>query len=261
MKKNEVEKEFSTRVENPEQNQEQKAPDMNAPEKVVGEIIEANVYTPSKEEKKAYTSLLGKIDKAMVAMDKQFINMAMAIWEINKNQLFRVGYHKTIVECINEKFGFKKSTTYNFIGIVDRFCEIDAEKKKPIGLKEQWADFSVSKLTLLLKAPDEMLEEFTPDMTVKAIKGMINRAKETLIINAEAEPGPEEPVQQELDLESDSNIIDVLPEETSSFLGYFVSVEDLVNQKESFMQALSDFRRDKNFSGKNPRLSVSIVWD
>lgn len=240
----------------------------NVVEVVKGEVENNNINSCTKEEKRLFKKLCGNIDKALDHMDKEFLNIACAIWEINHKSLFRAEMYKNIVDCIKDKYGMQRSSTYAYIGIVDTFFKIDEETGHPVSIEEKWKDFSVSKLTAILSAPVEILDDFEPNMTVREIVDMINRAKEMAILEKESVEASTEQMELSMNApedgeeqEDDYDGLDVAPDEKYYRISSFLSLDELDKLKDVLSQTLNDFKSDKKFEGKKFHYEISLCWD
>ena len=98
-----------------------------------------------------------------------YLLVAYRIYEINRYRSYK-GKYKNIVEACQSELGFKKSTTYNMINIVEEFGKPDTSGfisySSLFGLEK----FSYSQLCEMLSLSYKQRLKVTPDMTVKEIR-------------------------------------------------------------------------------------------
>lgn len=89
---------------------------------------------------------------------------------------YYVNYFNNIVECCQASFGFKKSTTYNFINIVEKFSFSNGTNRssheyiKFTDFMERVKNWSYSQLVAMLSLSEKQRELVTPDMSARDIK-------------------------------------------------------------------------------------------
>lgn len=134
------------------------------------------IINPETDEK-MFISYIDKIRKEVECAADNWLHIAYYVYELNY-----FGYYKkhfdNIVDCCQANFGFKKSTTYNFINIVEQFADnVGMVKSKPklqyVGFNDffnavrQW---SYSQLVAMLSLSDKQREQATPEMSAREIK-------------------------------------------------------------------------------------------
>lgn len=122
-----------------------------------------------------------------------YLLVAYRLYEINRYRTYKPKY-KNIVEACQSELGFKKSTTYNMISIVEKFGKPDSSGfitySSLFGLEK----FSYSQLCEMLSLSDNQRLKVTPEMTVKEIREF---KKEEKVIDIFVDPiniVPVEPV-------------------------------------------------------------------
>lgn len=121
-----------------------------------------------------------------------WFNIAYYVYEMHYRCYFSSRY-ANIAECCQAEFGFKKSTTYNFIKIVENTCccthvEYDYFLEKVKG-------WSYSQLVSMLSLSDKEREKASPDMSAREIKRLKTDSKR--LENSESETVPAEIVIDE----------------------------------------------------------------
>lgn len=225
-------------------------------EEVKQEIIENDINSCTKEEKSLYKKLLNGINKALVSADKEFLKVACCIWEIDNKKLFRAGQYKNIVECIQDIYDIKKTMTYGYIAIVEKFFDKD-ENNHPTGLNENFKDFGLSQLSVMIHCPENLLEDITSDMSVRAIKDFIARSKETVV-----QEKVEENEQLEMNLPEDTeNDIDWTADEDRVFIASFDSITEMNKLEDLLNETMKQFRKDERFKKKKLTYNIFLSWE
>lgn len=176
------------------------------------------IINPPETDEEMFISYIDKIRKEVERAADNWLHIAYYVYELNY-----FGYYKkhfdNIVDCCQANFGFKKSTTYNFINIVEQFADnVGMVKSKPklqyVGFNDffnavrQW---SYSQLVAMLSLSDKQREQATPEMSAREIKRLKTDSKrlennsaessETapaeIVIDESASPAPAEVVESE----------------------------------------------------------------
>lgn len=180
----------------------------------------SKVYSPEtlKELKKRSSS----IKTALSSIDKSFENITFDLYWIYKNDAYKTMGFESIIDYAENQFGFKKSTTYNFIRLAERFGK-PCEDKNLICFDEKYKDYSSSKLSLLIDKSDSEIEsmKIKPDMSVSEIKKQIKK-HDAVSSAPDSSYNPDAPknnpdAQEELVI--DNNEVS-LPDTSSDFLDF-----------------------------------------
>ena len=119
-----------------------------------------------------------------------YLLVAYRIYEINRYCSYK-GKYKNIVEACQAELGFKKSTTYNMINIVEKFGKPDTSGfisyQSLFGVEK----FSYSQLCEMLSLSDKQRLKVTPDMTIKEIRE-IKKTETVIDIVPEPVSAPEQ---------------------------------------------------------------------
>lgn len=141
------------------------------------------IINPETDEK-MFISYIDKIRKEVERAADNWLHIAYYVYELNY-----FGYYKkhfeNIVDCCQANFGFKKSTTYNFINIVEQFADnVGMVKSKPKLQYVKFNDFfnavrqwSYSQLVAMLSLSDKQREQATPEMSAREIKRLKTDSK------------------------------------------------------------------------------------
>lgn len=149
--------------------------------------MSTEVINPETDEK-MFISYIDKIRKEVELAADNWLHIAYYVYELNY-----FGYYKkhfdNIVDCCQANFGFKKSTTYNFINIVEQFAEkrsftVGMHKLKAkaqyVGFNEFFSvvkNWSYSQLVAMLSLSDKQREQATPEMSAREIKRLKTDSK------------------------------------------------------------------------------------
>lgn len=118
------------------------------------------------------------IRKEMGRIESSFLTIAFQIYWVYDTDSFKLMGYKNIYDYAEDEFNIKKTTTHNFLCIVENFAERDENGKIIEKLIDKWKDFTVSKLTRCVALTDENRKIVTPQTTVKKLEEMIKQQKE-----------------------------------------------------------------------------------
>lgn len=180
------------------------------------------IINPPETDEEMFISYIDKIRKEVEHAADNWLHIAYYVYELNY-----FGYYKkhfeNIVDCCQANFGFKKSTTYNFINIVEQFADKTSftvgmvkskSKLQYVGFNDffnavrQW---SYSQLVAMLSLSDKQREQATPEMSAREIKRLKTDSKclennsaesseiapAEIVIDESASPAPAEVVESE----------------------------------------------------------------
>lgn len=142
------------------------------------------------------------IRKDIKECGRLYITVAYKVYELYIYGVYKEKY-KNIVECCREEFGFKKSTVYNFLGIVDKFGEKENGIVSYRSLM-RYDKFSYSQLSEMLSLSDGQRTKVTPDTTVSEIRKIKSEKK----VQTSGKK-----VEDFKVFESEPDVIEVLPEQ------------------------------------------------
>jgi hypothetical protein len=225
------------------------------------ELVKNDMVKVSVVEKNLYKKLNKQIANAYASAEKAYFQIACALYEINKKSLFRAEKYKNITDFSSTVYGMKSTQTYAYINIVETFGKIN-EDGSCTELKEEYKDFTPSKLARMVDIPVKYLSWVKPEWTVKEITEFKNNVKDDVILPAEDEA--EEGEQENLPInapEEDDSILDVSVDEDCIFVAQFNSPEDVIKYTDTMKDLLNDFTADKNFKGKKFHFEINLRWD
>ena len=94
---------------------------------------------------------------------KNFVDIAFRLNEANNYKYYEKFGYESIIDFSEHLFGFKKSSTYSFINIAQRFCS-------GMKLSPEYEKFSQSQLTEMCSLPEYLLKHVTSVMTIQDIR-------------------------------------------------------------------------------------------
>ena len=209
--------------------------------------------------KKADISRLGtleaQIKKGFQKASDAYFSIGSALWTIHHHGYYRINGFKNIADYAYERFELSKSTSNNYIRVIERFADIDGGKV--LGIQEKFRLFSCSQLVAMLTFSPELIEKVTPDMPVRKIKaigkmGMLPDDGNSIDDNTtdiaegfmEGTPLPPPDIG-----------------DGRTFLHEFASFEEILNSRDSLIMALDNMKNDEHFKGKNVRFVLELAYD
>lgn len=145
------------------------------------------------------------IKRYLTDIGNTYLLVAYRIYEMKKNESFKPLY-KNIADACESCLGFKKSTTYNMIRIVETFGSPDEHNPDRISYSSLFSasSFSYSQLCEMLSLSSSKRLEVTPDMSVKSIRSLKKAdSVPDLVVNSSSDYVPP----------ADPVIVDVPPED------------------------------------------------
>lgn len=97
-----------------------------------------------------------------------FVEIGYLLKQARDTDVLQGSGYKNIYEYAQEKYGVDKSEVSRYIRINDRFSEGGYSEV----LREQYQDFGVAKLAIMLQLPDTLNEELSPDFSKAEIQGI-----------------------------------------------------------------------------------------
>ena len=158
---------------------------------------------PVKQMKQEFTERTNVIKQEMRNIQNSFLVIGFQLHWIKENKMYKVLDYKSISEYAEKEFGIKKSTCSNFIQIIENYAERDEHGEVIESIAECYRNFSSSQLIAMIGMPEEMQQQVTPDMSVRAINRLRKGEPETPVVDApksvitktgHAEPKPAAPV-------------------------------------------------------------------
>lgn len=151
-----------------------------------------SVIKENKIRESNFNSHCEKIKNEINGIAENWFHIAYYVYEMNHFKYY-ANHYDNIVECCKAEFGFKKSTTYNFINIVkDSCCSFYVRYQDFIEKVKGW---SYSQLVSMLSLSEKDREKATPEMSAREIKRLKIDSKR--LENSESETVPAEIVIDE----------------------------------------------------------------
>jgi hypothetical protein len=142
-------------------------------EEVVEEEPEAKVLTISDlledyGNVKDYIVLIEGIQRCLSSISWSFVAIASDLYNLKRNELYKVAGYKNIYELSLAEFNFKETSTKNFINLAEKYLIIGKYGECRCELKKEYEGYSYSQLVTMLPLSD--LHNISSEMTVKEIQ-------------------------------------------------------------------------------------------
>lgn len=255
----------------------------------------AEIIKPADTDEEIFVSFIDKIRKEVERAADNWLHIAYYVYELNY-----FGYYKNhfdnIVDCCLVNFGFKKSTTYNFINIVEQFSvkksfTIGAGlvKSKPVPQFVGWNDFftavkswSYSQLVAMLSLSDKQREQATPEMSAREIKRLKTDSKRLennidvpvsasaeIVVSAETEPVVDESASTESfithshEIDELQQALDIALDDASILSVKYDSkcreLNDIITARDKALQDIDELKEQlKKLRSENLKLKAEI---
>lgn len=138
------------------------------------------IDSPLKRMKQEFTARSQIIREQMRNIQNAFITIGFQLHWIRENNMFRVLNYKNVYDYAEKEYGLKKTTCCNFISIIENYAERDENGEVIESIADCYRNYSASQLVAMLGMNEDMRQQVTPDMSVRAI----NRLRK-----GEPEPG------------------------------------------------------------------------
>lgn len=127
-----------------------------------------------------------KINKELGNISKSFLRIGFLLYEVYSKKLYKLVDYDNITQYALMEFNFKKTQTFNFINIVERFSERNEDGAvKYLTLKEDFKEYNFTQLCELLPVEDKYLCKFNPSMSCKNIRDLKKQLKEKNLVSEE----------------------------------------------------------------------------
>jgi len=110
-----------------------------------------------------------KIKDRIEKVSNDFFCIGYYLWEINHFKYYLENGYENIYEFSEKELNFKKSSTNNFILLVENFADWDSNYPK-MWIHEKYKAFGYSQLTEMLSLAPTKRELINPNMTIKQIR-------------------------------------------------------------------------------------------
>lgn len=128
------------------------------------------VESPLKLMKQEFQKRAQVIKEQMRNIQNAFITIGFQLHWIRNNNMYRVLNYKNVYEYAEKEYGIKKTTCCNFISIIENYADRDENGEVIESISGCYRNYSAGQLVAMLGMPDEMKQQVSPDMSVRAIK-------------------------------------------------------------------------------------------
>lgn len=225
-----TQEEATEEEENTEESGEEPEPE-EAPEKADGEMPEEEpenlpapamptqvIDSPLKRMKQEFSERSQIIREQMRNIQNAFITIGFQLHWIRENNMFRVLNYKNVYEYAEKEYGLKKTTCCNFISIIENYAERDENGEVIESIADCYRNYSASQLVAMLGMNEDMRQQVTPDMSVRAINRLRKGEPEPVTVATSPapveEPAPVKEPEPEKDAENPAPEEEPVPEET-----------------------------------------------
>ena len=224
---------------------------------IVTDIAKAEQLAFGKRDLRSFNSLKNVIEKGFAKASEAYITIGCALWQIQRNEYYRIDNFKNVAEFALDAYEIKKAATYNYIKVIEKFGVI--ENDKALGLREEFKAFKCSQLVAMLTFTPEQIEQVEPDWTVRRITEFGKALPTSADIEDDEEDG------EEVETVDADAVADVMPVPEvlggSVPLGEFLTFDDIFSQREKLETVLDDLKNDANFQGKKIRFVLELAYD
>lgn len=130
-----------------------------------GQIIDS----PLKQMKLEFQHRAQVIKEQMRNIQNSFIMISFQLHWIKENNMYRVLNYKNIYDYAEKEYGIKRTTCCNFICIIENYAERNENGEVIESIADCYRNYSASQLVAMLGMSDELKQQVTPDMSVRAI--------------------------------------------------------------------------------------------
>ena len=189
------------------------------PERLPATAIPAQItVSPLKRMKQEFSERAQIIREQMRNIQNAFITIGFQLHWIRENNMFRVMDYKNVYDYAEKEYGLKKTTCCNFISIIENYAERDENGEVIESIADCYRNYSASQLVAMLGMNEDMRQQVTPDMSVRAINRLRKGEPEpgTMATSPapEEEPAPVKEPETEKDAENPVPEEEPVPEET-----------------------------------------------
>lgn len=229
-------------------------------ENIVTDITKVGNLSFGKRDLRSFNSLKITIEKGFMKASEAYVDIGCALWQIQRNEYYRIDNYKNVAEFALDAFEIKKAATYNYIKVIDKFGVIEADKA--IGLREEFKAFKCSQLVAMLTFTPEQIEQVQPDWTVRKITEFGKALPTSDIIEDDESVVDASASESDNDLDESGDVMPV-PQIVADnlFIGEFETFEDIVASRDALEFAMSHLKNDANFQNKKIRFVLELAYD
>lgn len=176
------------------------------------------IDSPLKRMKQEFSERSQIIREQMRNIQNAFITIGFQLHWIRENNMFRVLNYKNVYDYAEKEYGLKKTTCCNFISIIENYAERDENGEVIESIADCYRNYSASQLVAMLGMNEDMRQQVTPDMSVRAINRLRKGEPEPGTVETSSapvdEPAPVKEPEPEKDAENPAPEEEPVPEET-----------------------------------------------
>ncbi len=125
-----------------------------------------------------------KINETIDRVKTDFMYIGLLLWEVNEYKTYEAKGYKSVVDYALYEFGFKQSSTYNFIAISEKFSR--KNKGYPtVYLDDKFKDFNFTQLVEIKSLSSDQIKLIDPSMSKREIrekkKDLKNKKSEKIV--------------------------------------------------------------------------------
>lgn len=128
------------------------------------QIVQFKQLNDNIELKRKYDMTTSSIKNYLHNVMGNYLNIGVCLNEVEKNKLYLANEYKSTIEYAQNEFQLSTTTIRNSMAISNKFCDEHGN------LLQAYKDFSYSHLVELLSVDELELSNYSPSMTVKAIR-------------------------------------------------------------------------------------------
>ena len=179
------------------------------PERLPATAIPAQItVSPLKRMKQEFSERAQIIREQMRNIQNAFITIGFQLHWIRENNMFRVMDYKNVYDYAEKEYGLKKTTCCNFISIIENYAERDESGEVIESIADCYRNYSASQLVAMLGMNEDMRQQVSPDMSVRAINRLKKGEPEPGTVAASPapveEPAPVQETEKKPDVEKEA---------------------------------------------------------
>lgn len=139
------------------------------------EVIPAKDTSVVVATKESIALHLKSLDDAVKSHEKTFFSIGLDLYWFYKTQAFieiNGTSYENIADFAKRRYGISKATTYQYIGIYDKFGDFDAGGNC-IGINPKYKDYGSTQLIVMSQMTDEVLAKCTPNQKIYELKALL----------------------------------------------------------------------------------------
>lgn len=129
-----------------------------------------------------------KISKTLGKIKDDFVYIGFLLWEVREYKFYESKGYESVVDYAEKELGFKKTSTYNFIAVCEKFSRKKDNGNPTMSLDDKFKDFSFCQLVEIKTLPAEQLQSFNSDMSNREIREKKKELKSEKVIDVNFVP-------------------------------------------------------------------------